>query len=204
MEVIGYARTSTAEQIAGLEDQLTELKGAGCTKIFQEQVSSVHGDRPQLDAALMYARDGDTFVVTKPCRLARSTRQLLEIVDDLSQRGVQVRILSMGLDTRSPTARLILTVLGGVAEFERSLMLERQRAGIEKAKSEGRYTGRKPTARAKSAEVLKLHAEGKCPTEIAEALGIGRASVYRAIKDAERPERSQEGAADQRTLVTAD
>src|SRR4051812_11576916 len=97
--IIGYARTSTAEQVAGLDAQVQELKTAGCTKIFQEQVSSVDASRPQLKAALDYVREGDRFVVTKPDRLARSTRDLLTTVDDLQTKGVGLRILSMDLDT---------------------------------------------------------------------------------------------------------
>ena len=96
-----------------------------------------------------------------------------------------LRILSMGgsaLDTGTPTGRLMLTMLGAVAEFERTLMLERQREGIAKAKGEGRYKGRKPTARAKAEEVRRLHGQGMRPTEIAKRLGIGRASVYRVLK----------------------
>jgi len=183
-ESIGYARTSTAEQVAGLEAQLAELQAVGCTKLYAEQISSIDQHRPELKAALAFMRAGDTFVVTKPCRLARSTRHLLEIVDGLNERGVSVRILSMGLDTASPTSRLILTILGGVAEFERTLMLERQKAGIAKARADGKYKGRKPTARAKTADVLRLYGEGKTPTEISGLLSIGRASVYRAIAGA--------------------
>ncbi len=114
----------------------------------QEQVSSV-AERPQLEAALDFVREGDVFVVTKLDRLARSVANMLEIVARLERKGVALRILNLGLDTSTPTGRLMLTVMGGVAEFERSMMLERQREGIAKAKAEGVYRGRKPTARAK-------------------------------------------------------
>jgi DNA invertase Pin-like site-specific DNA recombinase len=179
--VIGYARTSTAEQRAGLEAQIEELKAAGCRKVFSEQVSSVDAARPQLRAALDYLREGDTFVVTRPDRLARSTIDLLNIVDGLTKRGVSVRIESMSLDTSKATGRLILTVMGGIAEFERSLMLERQRAGIARAKAEGKYRGRAPTARAKSAEILALKAEGHGVAEIVRRTGVSRASAYRVL-----------------------
>jgi DNA invertase Pin-like site-specific DNA recombinase len=182
--VVGYARTSTAEQEAGLATQERDLRAAGCGKVFAEQVSSA-GKRQQLDAALDYLREGDVLMVCKPDRLARSVADLLGIVGKLPAKGVGLRILSMGgspVDTGAPTGKLMLTMLGAVAEFERTLMLERQREGIAKAKGEGRYKGRKPTARAKAEEVRRLHRQDVRPTEIAKRLGIGRASVYRVLK----------------------
>ncbi len=182
--VIGYARTSTIEQEAGLAAQERDLRAAGCARVFSEQVSSVATVRPQLAAALDYLRPGDVLVVTKPDRLARSTSDLLGIVETLKGRGVGLRILSMGggeLDTRSPTGLLMVTMLGAIAAFERELMLERQREGIRRAAEEGKYKGRAPTARAKAKQVAELVAEGVGPSEIARRLGIGRASVYRII-----------------------
>ena len=182
--VVGYARTSTAEQEAGLAAQERDLRAAGCERVFSERVSSV-GKRQQLDAALDYLREGDVLVVTRPDRLARSVADLLGTVTWLRAKGVALRILSMGgsaLDTGTPTGQLMLTMLGAVAEFERTLMLERQREGIAKAKGEGRYKGRKPTARAKADEVRRLHGQDVRPTEIAKRLGIGRASIYREFK----------------------
>jgi DNA invertase Pin-like site-specific DNA recombinase len=180
--LVGYARTSTAEQEAGLEAQERDLKAAGCTKVFSEQVSSVT-KREKLEAALEYVREGDVLVVTKPDRLARSMADLLAIVARLRGKGVTLRVLSMDMDTSTPTGELILNVLGSVAQFERALMLERQREGIAKAQAEGRYKGRAPTARAKSDEVRTLHQDGVGATEIAKRLGIGRASVYRALEE---------------------
>lgn len=183
-QIVGYARTSTVEQIAGFEAQIAELKKAGCKKIFQEQVSSVDvAAREQLDHALAYVREGDVFVVTKLDRLARSVAHLMKIVDALTEKGVSLRILDLGVDTGTSTGKLILTVLGGIAEFERSIMLERQREGIQRAKSEGKYKGRKATARAKANEVLELLKSGKGPTEVAEVAGISRRSVYRILAD---------------------
>lgn len=179
--VIGYARTSTADQVAGLEAQIAELESIGCSRIFSEQVSSIDADRPQLKAALDYLRDGDTFIVTKPERLARSTLDLLKVIEDLKQRGVVVRILSMDFNTSTPTGKLLLTMMAGIATFERELMLERQRAGIAAAKAEGKYKGRQPTARNKADQVLALKAEGVGPSEIAKRLGIGRTSVHRIL-----------------------
>lgn len=184
--LVGYARTSTAEQEAGLEAQRRDLTAAGCDKLFAEHVSSV-GVRQELTRAMEFVREGDTLVITKIDRLARSTIHLWEIVRDLDTKGVGLRVLNLGgevVDTRSATGRLILTIFAGFAQFEREMMLERQREGIAKAKAEGKYAGRKPTARAKSEAVLDLHRQGKTPTEIAKAVGIGRGSVYRIIEGA--------------------
>ena len=180
--LIGYARTSTLDQKAGLETQIDDLQKAGCERIFEEQVSSVDVTaRDQLAAALDFARDGDILVVTRLDRLARSVAHLMQILDDLKAKGANLRILGLGIDTGNSTGKLILTLLGGIAEFERDIMLERQREGIAKAKAAGKYKGRKPTARARSKEVLEMHEAGIGPTKIAEKLGIGRASVYRIL-----------------------
>ena len=175
--LVGYARTSTLEQEAGFEAQTRELTAIGAERIFAEQVSSV-APRKQLEEAIEFMRKGDVFVVTKLDRLARSITNLWDIVGRLQDKGIALRILNLGLDTSTPTGKLMLTVMGGVAEFERSMMLERQREGIAKAKSEGKYKGRKPTARAKSDEVKALHSAGKSMREIAVQLGISAGSVH--------------------------
>lgn len=185
-QLVGYARTSTTDQKAGLAAQQRDLKAAGCTKVFHEELSSVATKRPQLDAVLDYLREGDTLIVTKPDRLARSTLDLLQIAKELEGEGVTLRILSLDLNTSTPTGKLMLTVLGGIAAFERDLMLERQREGIAKAKAEGKYKGRAPTARRKAADVVRLKEEGLTGDAIAAQLGIGRASVFRILR-AERP-----------------
>ena len=134
--------------------------------------------------ALDFVREGDTLVVTKLDRLARSTRRLNEIVDRLREKGSHLQVLDLGIDTATPTGELVLTIIGGIAQFERQMMLERQREGIAKAKAEGKYKGRKPTARAKTQAVLDMRSKGIRATAIAEELGIGRASVYRILADA--------------------
>ena len=182
--IVGYARTSTVEQVAGLEAQHRELEAAGTTKLFSERVSSV-AHRAELARALDYLRDGDVFVVTKLDRLARSVADLVEIMKVIDGKDASLRILALNLDTKTPTGKLMLNLLGSIAQFERELMLERQREGIAKAKAEGKYKGRAPTARAKSREVLELHKSGVGPMEIARRLGIGRTSVYRVLDTAE-------------------
>jgi DNA invertase Pin-like site-specific DNA recombinase len=178
---IGYARTSTFDQVAGFEGQKRDLEAASCTRIFAEQISSVV-ERPELAAALDYLRDDDTLVATKIDRLARSVPDLLDIVARAKAKGAKVEILNLGnLDPGSVNGKLILTVLGAIAAFEREMMLERQREGIARAKAEGRYKGRKPTARAKADQVRELAERGVSKVEIAKRLGMHRASVYRAL-----------------------
>ncbi|MEB8387790.1 recombinase family protein [Rhodobacteraceae bacterium KMM 6894] len=182
--IVGYARTSTLDQTAGLEAQQSDLAAVGCDKVFVEQVSSVDVTaREQLAQALDYIRKGDTLVVTKLDRLARSVAHLLEVLGEVEKKGASLRILDMAIDTGTPNGRLMLNILGSVAQFEREIMLERQREGIAKAKAAGKYKGRKPTAKAKAKDVLELHAGGVGATEIARRVGIGRASVYRILED---------------------
>ncbi len=181
---VGYARTSTLDQVAGLAAQVRDLEAAGCEKVFEEQTSAV-GPRQALVTAIEFMREGDALVVTKLDRLARSTAHLVEITEYLQAKGIALVILDLGIDTGTASGKLILTVIGAIGQFEREMMLERQREGIAKAKAEGKYKGRKPTARAKSGEVLALREEGVGATEIAKRLGIGRASVYRIIEDAQ-------------------
>jgi DNA invertase Pin-like site-specific DNA recombinase len=177
---LGYARTSTIEQEAGLEAQQRDLKAAGVDRVFVEQVSSVAA-RAQLELALDYLRDGDVLTVTKLDRLARSISDLCAIVKRIEAKGAALRILGMGLDTGTANGRLMLNVLGSVAQFEREVMLERQREGIAKAKGEGKYKGRKPTARAKSDEIAALAQSGMTRAAIAEKLGVSERSVYRVL-----------------------
>lgn len=182
MKLIGYARTSTTEQLAGLEAQRRDLTAAGCTKLYEEQVSSV-APRVQLEALIDYVRDGDVVVVTKLDRLARSMRDLLEIVDRIETKGASLRILAMSLDTATASGKLMLNVLGSVAQFEREMMLERQREGIAKAKAEGKYKGRMPSARNKSDEIRAMKAQGLTAEEVASRLGISVRSVFRHLRD---------------------
>jgi DNA invertase Pin-like site-specific DNA recombinase len=180
--LIGYARTSTTDQTAGLAGQERDLTAAGVERIFSEQVSSV-AKRDRLAECLTFLRDGDVLMVTKPDRLARSTAELLTIEADLSKRKIGLVILSMGgerLDTRNPTSKLMLTILAGVATWEREIMLERQREGIAKAKAEGKYKGRPSSIEA--AKVHELRTAGMGPVAIAKQLGIARSSVYRMLE----------------------
>jgi DNA invertase Pin-like site-specific DNA recombinase len=181
--LIGYARTSAVDQKAGLEAQLAELKAVGVEELFVEQVSSVQR-REELEKALKFIRKGDSLVVSKLDRLARSVPDLVRIIATLEEKQATLRIVVMNLDTSTPTGRLLLNLVGSVAQFEREIMLERQREGVAKAKAEGKYRGRAPTARAKSADVIGKFKADERPTDIAKSVGIGRASVYRILNEA--------------------
>src|SRR5450432_2061405 len=182
--LIGYGRTSTIDQQAGIHAQERDLSAAGCDKLFIEQVSSI-GRRQQLDAALDYVREGDTLIVTKLDRLARSVPDLLAMVARLEAKSVALRVLAMSgaqpLDTGTAIGKLMLAVIAAVGQFEREMMLERQREGIAQAKRAGRYKGRAPTVRLQADEIIRLKDAGITPTEIATKLSIGRASVSRVL-----------------------
>ena len=180
---IGYARTSTRDQVAGLEAQKRDLEKAGCERVFHEQLSSVDKDRSELRKVLDYVRQGDTLVVTKMDRLARSVADLLKIKEQVDGKGVSLKILSPEIDTSTPAGRLTFAMFGAIAQFEREIMLERQREGIAKAKAEGRYTGRAPTARRQADKVIAMKKEGVSADQIAARLEISRSSVFRIFRE---------------------
>jgi DNA invertase Pin-like site-specific DNA recombinase len=179
MAVVGYGRVSSTGQT--LEVQAEQLRAAGCTKLFEEKVTgTTQQGRVQLAAALDYVRDGDTFIVTRLDRLARSMSDLRDIIDRLQAKGVEFKAIQQGaIDTSTSGGRLMLNMLAAVAEFETDLRKERQMEGIEKAKAEGRYRGRPASIDAR--EIERLKADGLGATAIAKKLGVGRASVYRLM-----------------------
>jgi DNA invertase Pin-like site-specific DNA recombinase len=178
--LIGYCRTSTVDQKYGLAAQIETLESEGVEKIFSEQISSV-AKRPELESAIDFCREGDVLVVTKLDRLARSITDLWQIVSRLEEKKVELKILDLNLDTSTPTGRLMLSMMASLAQFEREILLERQREGIARAKAEGKFKGRKPTAREKQPEIQRMHSEGMKPDVIASELGISRMSVYRYL-----------------------
>lgn len=190
-KLVGYARTSTTDQKAGLAAQERDLQAAGCDRIFSEQTSAKDSKRPELQRALDHLREGDTFIVTKLDRLARSVADLVDLTGQLSSKGVSLRILAMNLDTATPTGKLMLNLLGSIAGFERELMLERQREGIAAAKAGGKYKGRAPTAQRQADEIIRLKDEGKTVAEIMAATKAGRSSVFSILKEAGRTERQR-------------
>ena len=181
--LIGLARTSTLEQVAGLESQIRDLEAFGCERVFKEQVSSV-AEREQLKAALGMLRTGDKLVTTRLDRLARSVQHLGQIIERINSAGASLVILDMGgtaVDTSNSTGKLILNVMSSVAQFEREMMLERQREGIAKAKADGKYKGRKPTARAKTDMVILALDKGISKAQICRDFDISKTSLYRII-----------------------
>ena len=177
--MIGYARVSTSGQT--LDAQLEQLKTHGCDQVFRETMSGARADRPELKNALATLSDGDVLVVTRLDRLARSTRDLLDIVHTIETRGAKLKSLAdTWADTTTPTGKLILTVLGGLAEFERSLIRERTSEGRERARKAGRHLGRpfKLTPYQRE-QALKMRREGQDNAEIARVLGVSRSTVSR-------------------------
>ncbi|MGH7592450.1 MAG: recombinase family protein [Gemmatimonadales bacterium] len=179
--LVGYARVSTRDQKPHL--QLDALKALGCEQIFEEMASGAKRDRPQLMAALNYMRAGDTLAVWKLDRLARSTRQLLETVELLEQRKIGLKTITQSIDTTNAGGRLIFTVFGAIAEFEREIIRERTRAGLDAARSRGRTGGR---PRALSDKDLKqartLLADPEITVEdVARRLGVGPSTLYRYL-----------------------
>lgn len=175
----GYARVSTEEQ--DLSIQVEALKTAGCSDIFKEKRSGTTRKRPKLDECLRHLRKGDTLVVTRIDRLARSLRDLQNMVHDLKERGIALRATEQPIDTSNAAGKAFLDMLGVFAEFETNMRHERQMEGVAKAKAAGKYKGRKPTARAKADDIRKLASEGKTRQVIADELNIGVASVYRVL-----------------------
>lgn len=183
--LVGYARVSSAGQ--SLEVQEGQLRAAGCERIFSEKKSgtTIEGRR-QLEEALAFTRDGDTLIVTRLDRLARSGADLYALVSRMNTKGVSFRCLQQGaVDTTTSMGKLVLGILGAVAEFETDIRRERQMDGIAKVKAAHpeRYRGRRPTV--DQAAIRKLHEEGLGPSAIAKKLGYGRMTVWRALKPPE-------------------
>jgi len=182
-QTVGYARVSSAGQ--NLTRQLEALKSAGCERIFQEKVSAATRDREQLEAALTYLREGDDLVCTSMDRLARSLPDLHSIVNELTERGITVRFLKEGQSYSQQSdsvSKLMLSLLGAVAEFERSLIRERQTEGIARAKNHGVYKGRSKTLTVEQAEEIRaLVAQGVPKAKVAREFGVSRATLYRYL-----------------------
>ena len=177
--LIGYARVSTLDQNAAL--QIDALKAAGCERIFTETASGAQRDRPELKAALAYLRSGDALAVWKLDRLARSLRQLIETVEALQARGIELRSLTESIDTATPGGRLVFHIFGALAEFERAVIRERTSAGLQAARERGKQGGRPPTLGPKDLAAAKaLLADPEIRVEdVASRLKVSPATLYR-------------------------
>lgn len=184
MATIGYARVSTTDQHLHLQEDA--LRAAGAEKVFTDQMSGSKASRPGLDACLDYLRSGDTLVAWKLDRLGRSTKNLIELIELLRERDVDLVITTMGIDTRTPMGKMVFTIFAGVAEFERDLIRERTHAGLAAARARGRVGGRKRTLSPKQAQHArdlygKTGDDGKrahTVQEIANLLRVPRTTVY--------------------------
>jgi DNA invertase Pin-like site-specific DNA recombinase len=177
--IIGYARVSADGQT--LQAQTEALNAVGCTKVFSEKISGARSDRPQLAKALAASDEGDTLVVCKLDRLARSTRDLLNTLDAIGKAGATFKSLGDAwADTTTPAGKLMLTVLGGLAEYERHLILTRTAEGRSRAKANGVRFGRKPTLSPyQRTEALRRRAEGETLVEIAKLFGVSHMTISR-------------------------
>lgn len=179
--LVGYARVSTQDQDPEL--QRVALFGAGCERVFEETASGAQRDRPELKMALDYMRAGDTLVVWKLDRLARSLKQLIETVEGLEERGVGFRSLTENIDTTTNGGKLIFHIFAALAEFERGLIKERTLAGLAAARARGRVGGRPPRLGPKDIVAAKgmLSQAGMTVVEVAERLGVSPATLYRHL-----------------------
>jgi len=186
--IIGYARVSTQDQNSQL--QLDALTGAGCEQVFHESATGTFRERPELTACLRTLRNGDSMVVWKLDRLARSLKDLVEIIHDLNQRGIGFRSLTESIDTTSPGGRLVFHIFGALAEFEHSLIRERTMAGLAAARARGRMGGRKPALSPdnvrKAAAMLSDPKITKA--EVAKHFGVSRVTLNAALARADVPD----------------
>lgn len=187
MAKIGYARVST--KIQNDDSQVDELTAYGCDKIFTDKVSGKLAERPELDKALTYLRDGDVFVITRLSRAMRSLKHMLALTEELKGRSVGLVVLKQQIDTTTPTGRLVFHILAAIDEFQRELIVENTNEGLAAARARGRTGGRKPKlTRTQVAHARQLYNEtgedGKhryTVAGIADLLGVSRQTVYRAL-----------------------
>lgn len=179
---VAYIRVSTEEQNTARQEEM--MKTLGVDKIYMEKVSGKNTNRPQLKAMLDYLREGDTLIVESYSRLARNTQDLLKIVDELEKKGIAFKSLKENIDTNTPQGKLMLTIFGGLAQFERECTLQRQKEGIAIAKEQGKYKGRKPLSKPSNwNNVIDRMNKGEITkVEARKELGLTHATFYRLLK----------------------
>ncbi len=184
---IGYARVSTKRQGESLETQRETLDNVGCEKVFTDQISGAKSKRPGLDAALEYMRTDDVLVVTRLDRLGRTVLDTLKTIDELAQRGVRVKILDPELDTGTKEGKLMVTIMSGLAQWERDLLIERTREGVAHARAQGRVGGPKPKLNGEQIEAVKAAvSSGQPVAAVARSFGVSRPTIYRVLEKSER------------------
>ncbi len=177
----GYARVSTEDQNPAM--QLAALKKAGCKTVFKDEVTGAHVKRPALSRCLNKLETGDTLIVWKLDRLGRSLRDLITMLDDFRSKGIRFRSLTEAIDTETPTGRAMWQMIGVLAELERSLIVERTRAGVKAAQRRGVKFGQKlKLTPDRLAHAQKLIEQGTTPTQAAKIIGVSRATIYRALQ----------------------
>lgn len=181
MALIGYARVSTHDQHT--QQQISALQEAGCIRVFEEKASGVKTDRPELAKALDFAREGDVLVVWRLDRLGRSLKHLIETVSVLEGRGIGFKSLHENIDTTTSTGKLVFHIFAALAEFERDLIVDRTKAGLDAARERGSRPGRRPSLSPDQVTVVRdMHRSGNHTIEaIAKVVGVSRATVYRAL-----------------------
>ena len=185
--LVGYARVSTVDQ--SLDRQLTELRQAGCERIFTDHgISGSKMHRPGLDEALAYLRPADTLVTVELSRIGRDALGVVALARELEERPVGLRSLGLGLDTSTASGRLVLTILAAVAEMERQLLVERVQSGLAEARRWGRVGGRPPSLSPEQRALsIRLVGEGQRPSEVARMLGVSTRTVQRCVQDTSLP-----------------
>lgn len=182
MALVGYARVSSIGQT--LEVQLDKL--SGCSKIYQEKVSGASSKRPQLSACMDYVREGDTLLVTRLDRLARSTLHLCQIASELEKKKVNLQVIDQNIDTSNATGRLLFNMLGAIAQFETEIRAERQMDGIQKAKERGVQFGRKKELDDEQVrELRELREQGVLIKDLMEEYELSKSTIYRYLRTSE-------------------
>jgi DNA invertase Pin-like site-specific DNA recombinase len=180
MSRIGYARVSTQDQ--SLDLQIDALEKAGCEKVFKEKISGAKDDRPQLGACLEYLRKGDVLVVYKLDRLGRSSRKLIELIEDLATKGIQFQSIANGIDTTTAQGKFFFTIMAGFAEMERELIRERTKAGLEAARARGRNGGRPKLDQSVLDKAIRMYNTREYTIrEITEMTGVSKAKIYQEL-----------------------